>query len=183
MGSPKALLEYQGELFAARLIRVLSTVCDSVIVALGYNANVIQTRLAGVHPNVTFAVNRAPERGQLTSLQTALQLLPPDSDGFAFVPVDCPAVREDTVANVAAQFSRRDAETLLVVPSFHGKHGHPVFATKSVSMELLALSPNETAREVIHAHVPQTVYVEVDDPGILTDVDTPEAYRRLIASQ
>jgi hypothetical protein len=35
------------------------------------------------------------------------------------------------------------------------------------------------ASEVIHGHIPQTVYVDVTDPGILTDIDDREAYRRL----
>jgi hypothetical protein len=35
------------------------------------------------------------------------------------------------------------------------------------------------ASDVIHAHIPHTAYVEVDDPGILTDIDDREAYRRL----
>ena len=35
MGSPKALLDYRGETFVNRLVRVLSGVCDPVIVVLG----------------------------------------------------------------------------------------------------------------------------------------------------
>ena len=52
MGSPKALLEYQGETFAGRLARVLSGVCDPVIMVLGHNANVTarkQRLEAGAH--------------------------------------------------------------------------------------------------------------------------------------
>jgi len=42
MGSPKALLEYRGETFAGRLVRVLSKVCNPVIVVLGYHAAAIR---------------------------------------------------------------------------------------------------------------------------------------------
>ena len=45
--------------------------------------------------------------------------------------------------------------------------------------ELLALPPDAQAREVIHRHREHTVYLDVDDPGILEDIDDPEAYRRL----
>ena len=38
MGTPKALLEYRGETFVDRLVRVLGAVCDPVIVVLGYHA-------------------------------------------------------------------------------------------------------------------------------------------------
>jgi hypothetical protein len=33
---------------------------------------------------------------------------------------------------------------------------------------------------VIHAHKSETQYVDVDDPGILADIDDLDAYRRLL---
>jgi hypothetical protein len=32
---------------------------------------------------------------------------------------------------------------------------------------------------VVHAHVPDTLYIDVDDPGILTDIDNLERYQDL----
>ena len=69
MGTPKALLDYRGETFLDRLIRVLGAVCDPVIVVLGYHAEQIR---AGVNGRVQFVVNPTPTRGQLSSLQTGL---------------------------------------------------------------------------------------------------------------
>jgi molybdenum cofactor cytidylyltransferase len=180
MGSPKALLEYRGETFIQRLVRVLSPVCDRVIVVLGYHAAEIRPGIPG-SAVVTF--NPAPERGQLSSLQTGLAVLPADADGFLFTPVDSPAVESKTVERLAQEFRRRDPATLLVIPRIQTpsgpKRGHPVFAARAIAEELLALPPTAMASEVIHGHIPQTVYVDVDDPGILTDVDDREAYRGL----
>ena len=176
IGSPKALLDYHGETFIERLVRVFSAVCDPVVVALGYHADAIRPK---VKANV--AVNPAPERGMLTSLQTALATLPEDLDGFLFIPVDCPAVEESTVRRVIQNFRERPAGTQFVVPQFQGKHGHPVCADASLIAEFLALPEDGQARWVVHKYVPQTIYVDVDDPGILTDVDDPEAYRRMMA--
>ena len=124
-------------------------------------------------------INPDPSRGQLSSLQTGLAALPPEADGFAFIPVDSPAVAEDTVAKLARAFEQREPSTLFVIPRQSGKRGHPVFATRSIAAEFLALPPTAEAREVVHAHVDRTEYVDVDDAGIFTDVDDPEAYRRL----
>ncbi|HEY2843125.1 MAG TPA: nucleotidyltransferase family protein [Bryobacteraceae bacterium] len=176
MGTPKALLDYRGETFVARLVRVLGKTCDPVIVVLGYGADVLRPE---VPPPARVVVNPDPGRGQLSSLQTALGALPANAGGFAFIPVDSPAVEEDTVATLARAFEQRDASTLFVIPRQDGKRGHPVFATPSIAAELLALSPTAEAREVVHAHVNRTQYVDVDDSGIFTDVDDPEAYRRL----
>jgi CTP:molybdopterin cytidylyltransferase MocA len=105
--------------------------------------------------------------------------VPAEAEGFAFIPVDSPAVEEDTVAKLARAFERRGPSTLFVIPRQSGRRGHPVLAARSVADELLALPPTAEAREVVHAHVDRTEYVDVDDAGIFTDIDDPEAYRRL----
>ncbi len=175
MGSPKALLDYRGETFIQRLVRVLSAACDPVIVVLGYHADALRPAV----PDATIVVNPAPERGQLSSLQTGLAALPPDAEGFLFTPVDSPAVEVATVERLAAEFQRRDPSTQLVIPRFRGKHGHPVFASRAIADELSGLPLTAQARDVIHGHVSDTLYIDVDDPGILIDVDDREAYRRL----
>ena len=176
MGSPKALLDYRGETFIERLVRLFSHVCDPVIVALGYHAAQIRPRIEG---RAEIVINPDPDRGQLSSLQTALAALPPRASGFLFTTVDCPAVEPQTLTRIVTAFQRRTPATLLVVPSYRGRHGHPVCAAAPLAEEFLALAPSAQAREVVHAHLAQTVYVEVDDPGILVDVDTAEAYRRM----
>jgi molybdenum cofactor cytidylyltransferase len=176
MGTPKALLDYRGETFVGRLTRVLGACSQPVIVVLGYHADILRQQIPAT---VTLVINPDPSRGQLTSLQTGLAALPAGADGFAFIPVDSPAVAEDTVAALARAFEQRKPETLFVIPRQSGKRGHPVFAARSVAAEFLALPPTAEAREVVHAHVDRTEYVDVDDSGIFTDVDDPEAYRQL----
>ena len=123
MGTPKALLDYRGETFVGRLVRVLGTSCKPVIVVLGYHADVMRQQ---VPATARIVVNPDPSRGQLSSLQTGLAALPAEADGFAFIPVDSPAVAEDTVAKLARAFERRDPSTLFVIPRQSGKRGHPV---------------------------------------------------------
>jgi len=178
MGTPKALLDYRGETFLARLMRVLGAVCDPVIVAVGQHQAEIRAQVTGVQ----FVVNPDPERGQLSSLQTALAALPADAEGFVFTPVDSPAVAPETVAKLGATFQSRAPETLLVIPRYQGRKGHPVFAARSIADELLALPPTAQAREVIRGHADRTLFVDVVDAGVLTDVDDPAAYRELTGS-
>lgn len=181
MGTPKALLDYRGETFLGRLIRVMGVVTDPVIVVLGYHADQIQASLsARARFAANFVVNPAPERGQLSSLKTGLAELPSNAEGFAFIPMDCPAVREDTVALLAKTFRARPSETLFVIPRCNGKRGHPVFAATAIAHELLDLPADGKASDVVHRHVPSTQYVDVDDAGILTDIDDREAYRKLL---
>jgi CTP:molybdopterin cytidylyltransferase MocA len=180
MGTPKALLDFHGETFVERLIRIVSRVASPTIVAVGYHADAIQAR---VHASVTWAVNPDPERGQLSSLQTALALVPAAAPGFLFIPVDCPAVKPSTVERVARAFVDRDASTLLVIPRCGDRRGHPVVAARPLLEEFLALDPTAQAREVVHRHIPRTKYIDVDDAGILSDIDDPESYRQLMESE
>jgi molybdenum cofactor cytidylyltransferase len=184
MGSPKALLNYRGETFLDRLIRVLGGVADPVvvnpvIVALGYHAEVIKAHARG---RARFVVNPNPERGQLSSLQTALAAVPPEAEGFLFMPADCPSIEPETVARLVETFTHRDPAVLFIIPRYQGRRGHPVCAASALIREFLALPPTEQASTVVHRHVTETLYIDVEDAGILVDVDDREAYRRLAES-
>jgi molybdenum cofactor cytidylyltransferase len=176
MGEPKALLDYQDETFIERLVRIYGQVCDPVIVVLGHHADSIRARVEG---RAEFVINEDPDRGQISSLRLALAAVPLDAKGFLFTPVDIPAVEPETVNHLIHKFRHRHHGKTLVIPQFKGKHGHPVLADRSLVDEFLALPPDGKASDVIHAHIANTEYVDVDDPGILVDVDDRETYRRL----
>lgn len=174
MGSPKALLPFQGEPFVGRLTRVLASACAPVVVVLGHGADAVRP---AIPPQAVTVMNPAPERGQLSSLQCALRVLPDDAGAVMFTPVDYPAVMPDTVRRLAAAMTAGTPP--VVVPRYEGRRGHPVCVRADVAAELQALGPEARASDVIHHHRPQTVYLDVDDPGVVDDVDDPEAYRRL----
>jgi len=174
MGTPKALLDYRGETFLNRMIRVLGEVCNPVIVALGYHAEEIR---AGARGQARFVVNPDPSRGQLSSLQTALAEVRPDAEGFLFLPVDCPSVELETVRRIVDTFHA--ATDLLVIPKHEGRNGHPVCARRELIAEFMALPSDGQAREVVWRHVDRTRYLDTADAGVLNDIDDPEAYRIL----
>lgn len=174
MGSPKALLNYHGETFVDRLIRVFSGCCDPVIVVAGVHANVIRQQM---DPRARLVINHDPDRGQLSSLQTALAQLPGDTAGFLFTPVDCPTVEEQTIARLVAELQKHDAP--FVIPRYGGRRGHPVCVRGSLITEFLALPPTAETRAVVNRHEDRIIYMDVDDPGVLADVDDLEAYRKI----
>lgn len=178
MGSPKALLNFEGQTFLERAVALLSAECDPVIVVLGYEAGAIRKTISDL-PNVV--VNPAPERGMLSSLQCGLKAMPANSQGFAFTLVDFPAILPATVSTLAGRF--RTHENLLVIPKFGDRRGHPVFASHSLAAEWLALPLTAKANEIVNRHEADIQYVCVDDPGIAADVDDPESYRRLLLTR
>jgi CTP:molybdopterin cytidylyltransferase MocA len=178
MGTPKALLQFQNETFLDRLIRVFSAVCDPIIVVVGEHADRIQSGVARSR-DVLFAVNPDPERGMLSSLQCGLALVPAGAEAAMFLPVDHPHIEVSTLQTLAARFHADRAP--VTVPTYAGEHGHPVCIARQLIAELLTLPPEAKASDVIHRHVSKTLYIEVADSAVVTDVDDPAAYADLLA--
>ena len=65
----------------------------------------------------------------------------------------------------------------LVIPVHDGRRGHPTLFRRSLFPELADPRLEGGARTVVHRHLEGAVEVDVDDPGTVTDIDTPEAYR------
>ncbi len=176
MGSAKAMLRIQGTTFAGKLVSTFSQVCRPVILVTGAVPGLIVTPAISVY-------NPDWGYGQLSSLQAGFRALPDDCPACFFIPVDSPTVSADTVAQLWDRFTARASAgdpPLFVIPRFEGKRGHPVLAARPAIGEILALSPNDQARDVVHRHQTRTEYVDVNDPGILVDIDTPDDYRQVV---
>lgn len=93
----------------------------------------------------------------------------------AVLPVDHPLVRPATVCALAV------ARASAVVPTFRGKHGHPVVIDRS-SAEAVAggVKSGPTLRDVLREI--GAVDIEVDDPGAIANCNTPDALARALAS-
>ncbi len=167
MGSPKALLLYQGETFLARMFRLMNGFCGPVVIVLAPGTE------AWAPVGATVAVNPDPDRGMLSSLQRGLSIA--GDDIVLFTPLDYPTILESTIRAVV------EADGEIVIPRFDGRRGHPVRISGRVAQELLAL-PVETGTpaDVIRRDAARIHYVEVDDPGIHRDIDLPSEYRKLL---
>ena len=171
MGSPKALLKYRGEMFIQRLQRIFLMHCDPVVVVLGHDAELIRP---SVDERVRICVNSDPERGMLSSLQTGLAELN-RADRILFLPLDYPGVASDTIAKLCAM-----PPCVIGMPRYQGRRGHPVLISQKVAQEISVLPRDRAGRDVIRAHNHEVEYLDVDDPAILIDVDTPEDYQALV---
>ena len=90
----------------------------------------------------------------------------PDAGGWLILPGDMPMVRSDTMLEVAREL----ADHAVVFAQHKGVRGHPVGFSAELYSELVTLRGDEGARRLV-ARYP-AIGVEVDDPGVLIDVDT-----------
>ena len=177
MGRDKALLIYRGRTFLETIIVMLREAgIDRIAVVLGHHAEEIRqaTNLA----EVEVVINLEYRRGQTSSLQAGLRALgPPDLEAVILCLVDHPAVTSTTVRKLVESF--RFSAAPVVIPAHQGQRGHPVIIGRALFDELLSLGPEQGANLVVRNYRDRTSFVEVDDPGVLLDVDAPKTYRQL----
>ncbi len=188
MGRDKALLPWpkgteslaglpRGTLLSSA-IQSVSDCCDLVIVVTGANGDALRRVIDGCGASVV--QNPAPERGQFSSLQTGLQeVLNRGRDAAMVTLVDRPPPRAVTLSKLVATFAGRAHNEWAVVPEFEGKHGHPIVIGREMIEAFLRAPAGSNAREVTHANHSHILYVPVDDPVVITNVDTPQDYASL----
>ena len=175
MGRSKPLLARGGETLVERAVRVLlEGGCGGVIavVRAGDDAAARLARTAGAR----VVVNGNAQAEQVDSLRLALRDLPDDAAAAAVLPVDVPFVRPATVARLIAAF--RAGAALVVRPTYRGEPGHPTLFARTLFADFAARELPHGARTVIEAHAAETLDIEVEDPGVTQDVDTPEDLAR-----
>ena len=183
MGRDKALLPWPPSAaagtFLSAAIDLFIPYVDVVLVVAGKNerdlAPIIYARGASL------VVNPDPERGQFSSLQAGLQeVLNRGRDAALITLVDRPPVQHSTIATLENAFDRATPqEQWAAVPEYQGQHGHPILAGRELIEAFLKAPPSSSAREVMHAHQNKIIYVAVDDPHVVANVDTPEQYAAL----
>lgn len=96
--------------------------------------------------------------------------------GWIVLPADMPLVRPDTLLAVATALQQHP----VVYAQHHGRRGHPVAFAAELYSELIQLDADDGARRVVARYPSHGL--EVDDPGVLFDVDTPADLELLRAS-
>jgi molybdenum cofactor cytidylyltransferase len=167
-GSPKLTADLHGEPLVAHTIRSLleGGVGRVVVVALQMDAF---DRVPLVRDSrVTVVMNPDPDRGMFSSIQAGLAAS--DGDPILILPGDMPFVRPATVASVLEAYRRAPG---LVVPQRHARHGHPIALPGSIRSAALAAPPTSSLNDLVKSQRLPRLEIEVDDTGILRDVDTP----------
>lgn len=152
---------------------------DEIIVVLGFRESEIRSRLAGA--GVQFAINREYTKGMLSSLKTGLPLVSPRCDGVLVTLVDQPMVGPDVINPLVISFG--DYEKRISIPTYEGKHGHPIVISREFEDEIMKIddADPEGLKAIINAHRNEIQEVPVQSSSILDDIDSPEDYARLVS--
>lgn len=179
MGAPKALLPFRGTTFLEAILdAALATGLAPRVVVVGYDSDKILSHI--VLADVVVAVSEAPHLGPIGSIRAGVRaVLNQPVEGVLVCHVDQPHVRIETMQTLVDTFRRE--RPAIIVPTYQGRRGHPVLFGRPVFAELWGPSPDrDGARAIVHQDPARVREVSVDDRAVLDDIDTPEAYQKLL---
>jgi len=181
MGEPKALLPIApgGPSFVRGIATVLleGGVIDAIVIGRP-DDHALRQEVETMGAHVRFVVNEHAESGQLSSLIAGLNAADrPGVSAVLVTLVDVPLIRASTVSALLTTFASRHPAMVRAV--FQGRHGHPIIFGRELFDELRRADPALGAKAVVRAHEELLINVEVEDPGVLHDIDRPEDYTRM----
>lgn len=144
-----------------------------VIIVAGFQAEIIQEEIAKISSKNAYSFqmklvyNENFNQGMFSSIQKGCNEV--NAQTFLITPGDCPLVKKETVQLIAEHKGN------VVIPSFNYKGGHPIKLSSEVKQKILETNPESNLRVVLNGF--EKKYINVDDPGVLMDVDTPEDYQ------
>jgi len=148
---------------------------DKVLVVLRFGDRAFAKELATSIDNENVSYLCAPDsaQGMAHSLANAIHQVSDWEAAIVFLG-DMPFVQAETVDSIMGEYQFRKAKKPIVVPTKAGIIGHPVLFCRDYFNEIQELRGDRGARAILEAHPDKVFKVEVFDPGVIRDIDTPE---------
>ncbi len=174
MGAENKLLEVvNGKAMVVHAVETaLAADTTSVTVVVGHQAEQVKKALANF--NVSFVLNSNYDAGLSTSLKAAADVMPEEADALIVLLGDMPQVTARHVDRLIAAFNPLEGRAICV-PTHEGKRGNPVLWARHFVKEMSDLRGDVGAKHLIGMNEDSVAEVEMSDPAILRDIDTPEA--------
>lgn len=131
---------------------------------------------AGPGSEVRTVINDLPGSDMAASVKKGLAAVRGDASGVLVFPADHPLVSAETVRQLIA--AHRACPDAIAIPLNRGRRGHPSLFPTDCLRE--GLREGRTLRDLVREEGDAVALVEVDDEGIVLDVDTMEDYRRIL---
>jgi molybdenum cofactor cytidylyltransferase len=172
-GSDKLLHAIAGDTpIALAALANLRAAIPKVIAVVRPGAPQLADRLSAAGATVILCANA--DEGMGASLAAAVSASG-DVAGWVVALGDMPYIRPESIAKITASLA---AGAAIVAPAYRGRRGHPVGLSFRFRAQLETLHGDEGARSLLMRHAALVNLIEVDDPGVCSDIDTPEDLRR-----
>jgi CTP:molybdopterin cytidylyltransferase MocA len=172
MGTPKALLRYEGRTFLEHLLQMTNHP------RIGFRRVVVGAGAEGIVESISLrpeeiVLNSDWEKGQLSSLHAALRCLPAGTDGVLLCLIDHPLISRGLVHDLVERFY--SSRQPIVLPVYKSHRGHPVIFSSALYEELLAAPLETGARAVVWAHREEVSELHTTEEGCVLNLNDPDA--------
>jgi molybdenum cofactor cytidylyltransferase len=176
MGQAKQLLPLGNTtVLETTIANVQRSAASEVVLVLGAAADRIR-----LQPGIHTVFNPNYEQGMASSLQAGISALSPAITAALIVLGDQPFVQPATLDQLIS--SHHHAGDSILIPTWQGTRGNPVLIPRGLFPEVMQLEGDTGCRVLFGRHPEALENIEVEDEGILLDIDNQEDYRRLSAS-
>jgi len=102
---------------------------------------------------------------------------PRADDGWMLLPADHPMLEPRVLDRLIERWQTGDSNIL--VPRHRSRRGHPTFFRWKLVEEIPAILADQGLNVLLERHASEIDEIEIDDPAVVTDLDTPEDYEAL----
>ncbi len=172
MGSNKMLADFRGNpMVRATVANILASSVDEVVVVTGHEKEAVEAALANLH--VRFAHNPDFAAGLATSLAAGIKAIAGRADSALICLADMPLVDARIIDRLVAAYNPTENRNI-IAPTYKGERGNPVLWSAQYFPQLMALSGDKGARNLIEECKSEAVEVEAESDAVLRDADTVE---------
>ncbi|HKV58296.1 MAG TPA: nucleotidyltransferase family protein [Ktedonobacteraceae bacterium] len=168
---------------------ILASQARPVVLLLGHQAEQVRAHIASYvsHPDLGIIENPDYLQGMSTSMRLGIQTLlshgytkhkGEDIDSALILLGDQPLITAQDIDALIATY--RTTGKRIIAPTYEGKRGNPILFDASLFPELLEVTGDEGGRRVLERHRDEIAIVEMGNPLANIDVDTWDAYQRVI---
>jgi molybdenum cofactor cytidylyltransferase len=154
---------------------------DRIVVVVGPHVPELAALAAGAGADVLALANTTPDMratvaAGLDYLEERYQ--PTRADWWLLAPGDHPVISPRVLEELRAAADLQSHT--IIVPTHQGQRGHPTLISWSLAAAVRAIPPGTGINTFLRGRLGETLEIEVTDPGILANLDTPEDHARLV---
>ncbi len=182
MGKDNKLLKNVGgaPLIRNTAVEMLKSDLDTCSIVLGYQSDKVAAVIKDL--DIRLILNPMWEEGQASSLRAAINTLDETYSDLLIMLGDLPGIKSSHINSIIEEHLLIDnRKSKITIPSFKGQKGNPVIWGRSFFHDLSNLEGDVGGRTLFSEHPAAINILEMDDPWVVKDADTPEDFEKFLA--
>ena len=184
----KQCANLRGKTLLAHVItQALNSNLDEIVLVLGHEKDKIIDSLGDLikDKRIMTIENTNYFQGMSTSLKTGLQAAHEQSDAVMFILGDQPKVTTELINELLTAYKQSNGQLCAPVINAHKAHerthtGHPVIIGHKLYPELMKITGDIGAREIVRKNIEYAILVELEDNSSQFQINTQDDLRKYI---